>query len=131
MGIDGLINHDDLIRQPIDYNAIATYPLAPTDIDGILDVDGRGYIIIEVKRGHTQMPMGQQIALENMVKDFQKAGKKAVLILLRHEEHDPTQVIYAAFLPVSGIYDGKGWRKPRTDCMAHEFVKQTVAMWKH
>lgn len=130
MGDDGLLNHDDLIRQPIDYNAIAPYPIAPTDLDGMIDVDGRGYILIEVKRGHTNMPMGQQICLENMVKDFHRAGKKAVLILLRHEQYDPTQVIFAAFLPVTGIYDGKGWRTPKQQCLAHEFVKQTIAIWK-
>lgn len=130
MGTDGLIEDYDLIRQPIDYSGMLPYPLAPTDLDGLVDVDGHGYILIEVKRGHTKMPMGQQIALENMVKDFQKAGKKAVLILIRHEQYDKTQVIFPALLPVSAIYNGKEWREPREKCLAHEFVKQTFSMWK-
>ena len=130
MGTDGLIHDVALLTQPIDYTALLPYPLAPTDVDGLVDVDGYGYILIEVKRGHTKMPMGQQVCLENMVKDFQKAGKKSVLILLRHEVFDQTQVVYAAFLPVVGIYDGKKWREPRTPCLAHEFVKQTFNMWK-
>lgn len=130
MGYDGLINHDELIKQPIDYASLLPYPLAPTDIDGLVEVADIGYILIEIKRGHTQMPQGQQKALESMVKDFHKAGKRAVLILLRHELYDPTQVIFAAMLPVTAIYDGKGWREPRSKCMAHEFVKQTIAMWK-
>lgn len=127
---DGLVEDYDLLRQPVDYNAIAPYPIAPTDVDGLIDVDGRGYIIIEIKRGHTKMPMGQQICLENMVKDFQRAGKKAVLILIRHEQYDSTQVVYPATLPVSAIYDGKGWRTPRQACLAHEFVKETINLWK-
>lgn len=127
--LDGLINHDDLIRQPLDYNGMLNFPKAPTDIDGLIEVDNRGYIIIEVKRGHTKMPQGQQIALERMVQDFRRSGKHAVAILLRHELYDPTQVIYPAFLPVVGIYDGKEWRGPKQPCLAHEFVKQTMKLW--
>lgn len=127
---DGLIHDVSLLCQPIDFNALCPYPMSPTDLDGIIDVDGYGYILIEIKRGHTKMPMGQQVCLENMVKDFHKAGKKAVLILIRHEQYDYTQVVYPATLPVSGIYDGKGWRTPRQACLAHEFVKETIRMWK-
>jgi len=130
MGQNGIISHEELLRQPVSFEAMLPYPLAPTDLDGLIEVSGIGYILIEVKRGHTQMPRGQQIALESMVMDFHKAGKRAVLILLRHEQSDPTEMIFAAMLPVTGIYDGKGWREPRSKCMAHEFVKQTIAMWK-
>lgn len=130
MGEGRLVHDDNLINQTVDYNGLLPYPLAPTDIDGLVDVKGMGYIIIEIKRGHTQMPFGQQLAIERMVQDFHKAGKHAVAVLIRHEEYDHTDVIFPAILPISAIYDGKRWRKPNRPCLAHEFIGTTIELWK-
>lgn len=86
----------------------------PTDIDGLIEYRNSEYIILEVKHENARVPYGQRLALQRMVDDFTKAGKRAVAIVCEHQENDTNKAIDAAACTVREMYYGgeHRWRPP-------------------
>ena len=88
--------------------------LYPTDIDGLIELRNREYIILEVKHRGAAVPYGQRLAIERMVDDFTTVGKSAVAIICEHQIDDPDKPVVAAYCKVREIYYGNEhmWRQP-------------------
>lgn len=86
----------------------------PTDIDGLIEYHDTEYIILEVKHKKAKVPWGQRLALQRMVDDFTKVGKKAVAIVCEHDVDDTNKPVVAAVCNVRELYyGGEGrWRPP-------------------
>ena len=66
------------MKQLIDFKGLELdNGIYPTDIDGLIEYHDSEYIILEVKHNKAKVPWGQRLALQRMVDDFTKAGKKA------------------------------------------------------
>ena len=120
-----LIHNPYRASQVLDYAGMLTAPLSPTDIDGLIEWQNRAYIIIEVKHAHAPMKKGQRLALERMVKDFHKAGKSAVAIVVEHYVKDTQKSVFVASKKVRSVYFGEEqkWRSPQNQVTAGEFVR--------
>lgn len=112
--------------QVLDYAGMLPPPCSPTDIDGLIEWKDRAYIVIECKHNKVDMQTGQRLAVERMVKDFQRAGKDACAILVKHSVDDTQASVYVADFPVKLVFNGKGWRKPKSAILAGEFVRATL-----
>lgn len=55
-----------------DYRGLRFGKITPTDIDGLIEYKDKGYVLFELKYGDTQLPWGQRIAFERLVRDIQK-----------------------------------------------------------
>lgn len=119
----GLIRNKELASQVIDYEGVMPPPLAPTDIDGIIEYKNKAYVIIEVKRNTKPIPTGQRIALERMANDFYKTGKDAIVLVVTHDTPQ-NEVIYAAGEFVREYYDPavKKWLPTNKAVTLKEFV---------
>ena len=120
-----LIQNPYRASQVLDYAGMLEAPLSPTDIDGLIEWHNRAYIIIEVKHGHAQMRKGQRLALERMVKDFNKAGKSAVAIVVEHYVDDTQKSVFVASKIVREVYFDveRQWRSPHGKVTARDFVQ--------
>ena len=105
-------------------------PLLPTDIDGLIEWRDKAYIIIEVKKEGTPLHRGQKLAIERMVRDFQRLGKEACAILVMHNVFDVQKSVFVAEHRVTAVYNGKAWRQPKTACSAGEFVRATLDFYE-
>ena len=76
----------------------------PTDIDGIIEYKDSEYIIFEIKYKDSGLSVGQRLALERMVKDFETAGKRAIVMICEHNVSDCTKPVYAALCKVREVY---------------------------
>lgn len=85
-----------------------------TDIDGLIEYHDSEYILLEVKHKDARVPYGQRLAIQRMVDDFTKAGKKAVAIVCEHKVDDTDKPVVAAFCKVRELYYGgeHKWRPP-------------------
>lgn len=96
----------------------------PTDIDALIEYHDMEYILVEVKYKKKRVPYSQKLAIQRMVEDFTKAGKRAIALVAEHYESDPRKPIIAADCKVRELYYGeeRQWRAP-----THELtVRQAV-----
>jgi len=104
------------MKQLIDFKGLELdhERMYPTDIDGLIEYHNSEYIIFEVKHEKASVPVGQRLALERMVNDFTKAGKRAVAMVCEHHIDDPNKAIDAAKCNIRELYYGgeHKWRPP-------------------
>lgn len=101
-------------RQPVSFEGMEYGRIYPSDIDGIIDLSRfGGWVVFELKRGDAKVPAGQRLLLENIVKDAEKAGNKAIAIIGRHEVANPEKAVILADAVVREYYCGSAWHKLR------------------
>lgn len=113
------------MKQLIDFKGLELDGgIYPTDIDGLIEYHDSEYIIIEVKHNKAKVPWGQRLALQRMVDDFTKAGKKAVAIVCEHDVDDTDKPVVAAVCEVRELYYGgeKNWRPPDNPMTVRQVV---------
>lgn len=69
--------------QARDFSGLLFGKITPTDIDALIEYKDKKYVLIEAKFGDTQVPFGQNLALERLCDDLQKI-KPTLLIIARH-----------------------------------------------
>lgn len=79
------IRHRKRAKQIIDFKGLVDGKMMPTDIDAIIEYKNKAYVIIEVKHINAILPLGQKIAIERLVKDTAKAGKKSIAFVVLHD----------------------------------------------
>lgn len=104
----GKIRNRDAGKQIIDYSGLRFNRITPTDIDGLIEFQGKAFIFYEFKYGDAPMPLGQKIALTRMVDAIQSGGTPAMLILGSHN-NPAHEDIDAANAVVRAIYWNGSW----------------------
>lgn len=126
--MEKLIKHPHRASQVLDFGGMLEPPYAPTDIDGLIEWKDKAYIIIECKYKQKEMSKGQQIAIERMINDFVKAGKRALAIVVEHDEDNIERSVMVADQLVRQVYfdTQRKWREPNYICTAREVVNDFI-----
>lgn len=78
--------------------------ITPTDIDGLIDYNGRAFIYLEGKFGKDKaLDMGQRLALEHVVDSHWRANNPSMVLLFWHDIPAECEVP-VGFMFVKGIY---------------------------
>jgi hypothetical protein len=102
-----LINNKQYMSQVRNFNGLSYGKISPTDIDGFLEYRNQLFVFIETKYGNTDLPTGQRIALTRLCDAVASSGKRAVLLVVRHE-FAPDEDIMVAQCAVERYYlEGK------------------------
>lgn len=81
----GVIRNRDRQKQIHNFSGLKRLRnITPTDIDGLIDYEGKYFIYLEGKVSGNDLFYGQRLALENMVKSHCKAGHPAIAIVYEH-----------------------------------------------
>lgn len=116
---------NQLRRQQInDFSGLLYGRITPTDIDGVIEYKGKMYIFFEVKYQNKDLPQGQRMAIERLVNDTYKAGKKSVALIITHDVGDTRQSVPVADCYVKELYycKEKIWRPPKQLITARKFM---------
>ena len=126
--MESLIRNPARASQVLDFTGILPPPYAPTDIDGLVEWKNKAYVIIECKYKDKDMSLGQKIAIERMTKDFNKAGKRVVAIVVEHNVDDIQESVRVGNQLVREVYyDSQGrWRKPSHEMTAREAINDFI-----
>ena len=101
-------------RQAVNFEGLRWKKLTPTDIDGIVEFWDKGYVIIETKYKDTELKRGQQLALERLCDDLERAGKPTILFVTEHSTPRDKTVRLASSTVRYYRYKGKN-RAPKLD----------------
>jgi len=121
----GEIISPERLRQPLIFKGMKRGKLQPTDIDAMFEFQDRAYVFFEVKHLDKDVPFGQRMALERMVKDARKVGKVAVAMVVSHSVDDPREPVDLAECIVREIYysNSPGWWKATRPIKAGEALE--------
>ena len=90
--MNSLIRDRKKVKQVIDFTGVQNGKIHPSDIDAVMEFDNKVLILIEVKRKHVLIPMGQRILLERIC-DSWHIPEKAIILKVEHEFDDAEQDI--------------------------------------
>lgn len=108
----GKIRNENHAKQLNDFSGLLRRRgITPTDIDGLIDYNGKAFIFLEGKHANTALPMGQKMALENIAKAIQDAKREVIIFVFRHNVEQSQQITVADQL-VTEIYYQRRWFPP-------------------
>lgn len=112
-------------KQLIDFQGLGLDGgLYPTDIDALIEYHDQEYILVEVKYRKKEVPYSQRLAIQRMMDDFTKAGKRAIALVAEHNSSNPHVPVVAANCMVRELYYGEEgeWRAPTHKLSVREAV---------
>ena len=119
------IKNPHYAKQLIDFQGLGLDGgLYPTDIDALIEYHDMEYILVEVKYKNKRVPYSQKLAIQRMIEDFTKAGKRAIALVAEHYESDPRKPVIAANCRVRELYYGEEceWRAPVCEITVRQAV---------
>ena len=81
----GEIINIERARQINNFKNMRYGKITPTDMDGLIEYHNKAYVFIEVKYGDKDLPFGQRLALERLVKDTSSKDKQSIAIVCEHQ----------------------------------------------
>ena len=117
-------------KQLILFDQVSSGGIQATDVDALIEYHNRGYIIFEVKCVGAPMPTGQRLALERLVTDACRAGKKAIAIVAEHTVYDTSKPVIIKDCTVRELFLGseQHWRKPKCPMTAGELTDAFIRL---
>jgi hypothetical protein len=119
----GVIKHVDRKQQINDFSGLLFGKITPTDIDGVIEYQDKAYVFIEVKYGDADLPYGQKLALQRLVIDTIKSGKKAIIVVVQHEVKDTSESVNVSECKVRCYFHNNEWVYPRKVYSARKLIE--------
>lgn len=119
----GTYEHPDRGKQLLRFDGMQFLgSITPTDIDGLIEIRNQIIIFFEAKLQDKDVPYGQRLALERLVKDARLAGKHAIAIIVEHNIKDPSEDVILKDLLVREVFTTElmRWRPPKRRLYAKE-----------
>ena len=111
----GSYEHANRARQLLRFDGLKYNNITPMDLDGLIEWHDRKRVLLEIKLNKTPVPYGERLALERMVKDFQRCGKESLAIIADHKVFDIKQDVKVEDCLVRELYHSREqeWRPPK------------------
>lgn len=116
----GEVHHPEFFRRHVLFTGLKYGNITPTDFDLVLEFKDKAWVVGEFKHKNANgVPLGQRIALERAVDDWQNNGKTSVAIIAEHDSD--AEPIAADCKIIEFRWLGK-WMKPTKDMTVKEFI---------
>ena len=124
------IKYPARMKQLVDFDGLCKVgKITPTDIDGMIEFQGRGYLFYELKYELAEVPLGQRIALERLVQDTSVKEKRCVAIIAQHCVEDVNEPVKIECAVVREVYlsDKKRWVEPTELTTVGDYTEKLLA----
>jgi len=122
----GVIQFKQRAKQIIDFSGLRFKNITPTDVDGMIEYQDKGFVFYEYKLRDAQMSRGQRLALERLARNNETAGKRSTVLVCSHTTDDPKQSVDAASAKVVELYYNGKWEKPSKSLSAFEVTQRFI-----
>lgn len=95
-----------------------------SDIDGLTDAHGKGWILYECKHGDSMPPAGQLLTIERLIDGLTEGGKPAVAYVCSHG--DCETVLLKDCIVTAYYTTARGWKKYGRDFTKRLTAKQVT-----
>jgi len=97
-------------KQGIIFGDIEYDNMRPSDIDLVMEVRDKCWVIAEIKRKGAEVKTGQRLMLERLAKDLRSTGKPVLCVIAEHNHRD-NEDIDASNCIVTKSWNGNSWQK--------------------
>lgn len=112
MSDKGVIRNKKAFRQVNSFaGLVRRRGIYPTDIDGLIDYNGRAFVFMEGKYIGTEMPLGQRKALQNVCCSLCLANRPSIVIVFEHASEFDNDVEVSGCIVREIFFNGK-WHDP-------------------
>lgn len=121
----GVIRNRQFATQIRDFSTLRIGTITPTDVDGLIEYRNKCFILIETKHGNSELPRGQELALERLCDSM---NKPTMLIVASHNTDGDIDV---GGCVVTKYRYAKVWHKPKwitVTEMCKSFIKSVEAL---
>lgn len=102
----GKIKYRKRAQQIRDFSGLKWGKITPTDIDAFMDFEGTVMVFVEFKSGYVEIPYGQRLAFERIVRAINTSGYiNCIFIKAIHNTPDTSDDVSAAEAIVVSIFD--------------------------
>lgn len=111
-------------QQINDFQHLQFGKITPTDLDGCIEYHNKAYIFIEVKYKDKELPYGQRLAIERLVKDTATC-KKSMAIVCEHYVDNTDSEVDVASCRVRELYMSpeNKWRPPKESITVRQLIE--------
>lgn len=119
----------DRARQLISFDDM---PFGATDIDGVTDHHGRIFVWYEVKHRGNEAPLGQKIALQNLVSLAAEARKHAIAMIVEHDIDNTQEDVVLNKCRIRELITSENmeWRPPKKLNLAGAMASAYINYWE-
>ncbi len=124
-----LINNPKRAKQVIAYDGIKSKKVHPTDIDALLEFDGKYLILIELKVKGNKVPKGQRLALERIAVKWVRDGGEAWIVYASHDTKDD-EIIFLKDCDIFEIWSSKRTLLLEKTIKVKSFLRELAISYK-
>lgn len=126
---DGRIKNRNLV-QITDFSnllfKLSHTTISPTDVDGLLEYQGRVAFFIELKYGNNDIVSAQEYTFKNVSKAMLMGGYEAVYVIVANHESTPENDIDAGNAIIRKVWDGHKYHYPSNTSTLRTFIKNAL-----
>ena len=124
-GDRGIIRHKELFRTENDWSDFRYGNITPSDVDFIIEYKNKLFIIGEMKHGDSEMPRGQEIALERLVDNIKKPALLFVASFTDIDQDDEGRIVWTRCFTSKYRHQGIWYTsKVNTKDLCDRFIKK-------
>lgn len=122
----GIIQDPKNFHQKVLYGGMKFGKCMPTDVDAMMEFDGKLLLVYELKYGDARIPFGQNLLLTRLVDAWQKDGTEAVLFLCRHMTPSGKDIQLSTSSVTSVYYKGR-WIPQKIVKQAKQMTEDVIS----
>ena len=125
----GQIFDQSRYSQKFDFSNLRFGKSTPSDLDFVRDIRGQARVPGEFKSGSTQLPFGQLLSFERLLKSCHESHISTLGFVARHDSH-PDEIVFADECLVSEFWlnPHDGWQRISGNRRLGEFI-QSWRVW--
>lgn len=120
----GVYVYKDRGCQAIRFDGMIYQNITPTDIDGLMELRDKAWIVFEAKHRDAKCKYGQKLALERFCADVTNAGKHCLVMIVEHDVDNVTDDVFLNPLPIREVItsENTNWHPPDRPTVVGEAV---------
>ena len=120
----GVILHNARGHQVLLFKDMVYKTISPTDIDGLMELRNKAWIVFEAKYKDKDTGIGQKIALERFCECVTAAGKHCLVMIVEHDVDKVTEDVFLNTLQIREIITSENmkWHPPDRSVVVGEAV---------
>lgn len=110
--------------QALRFDGMLYKNITPTDIDGLMELRNKAWIVFEAKHRDAKSKYGQKLALERFCECVTKAGKHCLVMIVEHNVDKVTDDVFLNPLQVREVITSENmkWHPPNRPVVVGESV---------
>lgn len=120
----GVYVYKDRGCQALRFDGMIYQNITPTDIDGLMELHNKAWIVFEAKHRNANCKYGQKLALERFCADVTNAGKHCLVMIVEHDVDNVTDDVFLNPLPIREVMtsENMNWHQPVRPTVVGEAV---------